>query len=326
MKITVILCTYNRAGSLARVLESLATQTLPAEIDWHVLVVDNNSRDKTPEVVEEAARQHPGRFRYLFEAQPGKSHALNAGIREADGEILAFIDDDVIAPATWLYRLTGSLSKGDYSGAGGRILADCNFSAPRWLPSQDRYGLAPLALFDLGNQAGVLTEAPFGTNMAFRKAVFEKYGEFRPDLGPRPCSEIRSEDTEFGGRLLAAGEQLWYEPSAVVYHAVPRNRLTKAYFLKWWFAKGEAESRSAEWTSKKQLSIQGIPLLLIKRFVAWTLRWLIARGPARRFSARLKVWGLAGQIAECYRQRRNAKSAKGSSVDSQPKSSVLVRQ
>ena len=63
-----------------------------------------------------------------------------------------------------------------------------------------------------------LSQPPFGTNMAFQKKVFEKHGGFRLDLGPRPGSELRNEDTEFGRRLLAAGERLRYEPSATVYH------------------------------------------------------------------------------------------------------------
>ena len=55
-----------------------------------------------------------------------------------------------------------------------------------------------------------------------------------------PGSEIRNEDTEFGRRVMAAGEHLWYEPSAVVYHAVPENRLTKGYLLRFWFDHGRA--------------------------------------------------------------------------------------
>jgi len=287
-------------------------------------VVDNNSHDKTREVVEEVSRRHPGRFKYLFEGQPGKSHALNAGIRRADGDILAFIDDDVVASTTWLDSLTACFSSGEYAGAGGRILADRTFSAPRWLSSNERYALAPLALFDLGAQAGPLMEAPFGTNMAFRKSVFAKYSGFRTDLGPRPGSEIRSEDTEFGGRLLAGGEKLRYQPSAIVYHAVPEKRLTRKYFLAWWFAKGQAESRNVEWRSENKPSLLGIPLTLIKRFVAWTVRWLVTYRPAERFSAKLKVWGLAGLIAESYRQRGRNGSGGNIAIGSQREGTALV--
>ena len=58
-------------------------------------MVDNNSDDQTREVVGSFLRRCPHRIRYLFEPQQGKSHALNAGVREATGDIVAFMDDDV---------------------------------------------------------------------------------------------------------------------------------------------------------------------------------------------------------------------------------------
>ena len=87
MKITVILCTYNRCKRLAKALESVAASALPASVDWEVLVVDNNSKDETRQVIEEFCERYPARFRYVFEPRQGKSNALNTGIREARGEI-----------------------------------------------------------------------------------------------------------------------------------------------------------------------------------------------------------------------------------------------
>jgi glucosyl-dolichyl phosphate glucuronosyltransferase len=301
MKITVILCTHNRCHRLVGALDSIAAQTLPASVEWEVLVVDNNSRDQTREVVGDFCGRDPVRFRYLFEPQQGKSHALNTGIRNARGDILAFLDDDVTVEPTWLQKLTAALCDGEWAGAGGRILPDRPFSPPRWLPVGDRYALAPLALFDLGPQAGKLTEPPFGTNMAFRKEMFEKYGGFRTDLGPRPGSMIRDEDTEFGQRLSAGGELLRYEPCAVVYHSVPDNRIRKQYFLAWWFAKGRAEIRQFCNLNDARWCVAGIPLYLFRRLAVWTLRWTVAIEPSRRFSCKLKVWGVAGQILECYK-------------------------
>jgi glycosyltransferase involved in cell wall biosynthesis len=227
MKISVILCTYNRCGSLAKALESAAALRLPESIAWEVLAVDNNSKDKTREVIEEYCRRFPQRFRYLFEPRPGKSNALNAGIEAAQGDVLAFMDDDVTVDPMWLKNLTAPLRSGDWAGSGGRILPEKKFVPPQWLSVEGRYALAPLAMFDCGPVACELTESPFGTNMAFHKKMFEKYGGFRTDLGPRPGSEIRSEDTEFGRRLLVAGERLYYEPSAVVYHSIPPSRVRK---------------------------------------------------------------------------------------------------
>lgn len=306
MRITVILCTYNRCESLVKALESVAQMEFYGPSEWEVLVVDNNSKDQTHAAVEGFCQKYPGRFRYIFEPQPGKSHALNTGIRESQSDILAFMDDDVIVERAWLRNLTAPLSRGEWVGSGGRILPESNFVFPRWLPVNERYGLAPLAMFDLGDEAGELIEPPFGTNMAFRREMFEKYGGFRTDLGPRPGSEIRNEDTEFGQRLLAAGERFRYEPSAVVYHSLSQNRIRKEYFLAWAFDKSRADIRETGLPPNARC-LCGIPLLFFRRLAAWTLRWMFCFDPAKRFASKLNAWTNAGQIAECYRRWREVR-------------------
>lgn len=242
MKITVILCTYNRAGSLGNTLASVAASTIPKSVEWEVLVVDNNSTDQTRAVVEDYCRRFPGRFRYLFEPQPGKSFALNSGIREARGNVLAFTDDDVTVDPAWLWNLTAPLKEGPWAGTGGRTLPAETFSPPRWLPLDGPNSMAATlyAHFDAGDKPCELASPPYGANMAFRKAMCEKYGDFRTDLGPSPNKSIppHSEDCEFGRRLMAKGERLCYEPAAVVYHSVPKNRIRKDYFLAWIFDQG----------------------------------------------------------------------------------------
>jgi glucosyl-dolichyl phosphate glucuronosyltransferase len=313
MKITVILCTRNRCQSLAKTLEHAAALRVPEQDEWEVLVVDNNSSDQTREVVKGFCQRYPGRFRYLFEPQQGKSHALNSGIREAGGDILAFLDDDVTVEPTWLQNLTASLHNGDWAGAGGRTLPQRTFSPPRWLPLKDRYALGPLAIFDRGPDALELNETPFGNNMAYRREVFEKYGGFRTDLGPRPAvrDPQKSEDGEFGQRLLAAGERLRYEPSAVAYHEVPEGRLQKKYFLDWWFDKARADVWAYGSPVRTRWRVAGIPLVLFRRLAVWTLGWLVAVGPSRRFFCKLRVWLLAGQITESYRQWRDGQKRGG---------------
>lgn len=302
MKATVILCTYNRCQSLAKALDSVAGSTVPESVEWEVLVVDNNSRDQTREVVEEISRRYPGHFRYWFEPKQGKSHALNAGIREARGDVLAFLDDDVTVAPTWLQNLTASLGGGEWVGSGGRILPGHDFIPPRWLSLSGPYDAAPLALWERGLRAGPLNEPPFGTNMAFRRQAFEKYGAFRTDLGPQPGSEIRSEDTEFSRRLLDAGERLYYEPSAIVYHSVVQERVQKQYFLKWWFDKSRADIRMNGVQPGTRWKVCGVPLYTFRRLAVWTLRWLLAVKSSRRFDCKLNVWRNLGWAFESYHQ------------------------
>lgn len=313
MKVSVILCTCNRSDSLVKALESLAASTMPPLAEWEVLVVDNNSSDSTHEVTEKFCRRDPAHFRYLYEPRPGKSHALNRGIRAAGGDILAFTDDDVAVEPTWLQNLTAHLHNGTWAGAGGRILPDRAFSPPRWIPSGHKYALAPLTIYDPDLDDGPLSDAPFGANMAFQRRVFEQYGGFRTDLGPGLGGGIpqKSEDTEFGHRLLAQGERLRYESSAIVYHSLPAHRIRRGYFLEWWFDKARADVRvfgiqpgGAKWC------VAGVPLYLVRRLAVWTVRWMVTVEPSRRFERKIKVWERLGEIVECHRQWHEGKLRK----------------
>jgi glycosyltransferase involved in cell wall biosynthesis len=271
-------------------------------VQWDVLVVDNNSKDQTREVVETFSRRYPGRFRYLFEPQQGKSYALNSGIRESQGAILAFADDDAIVEPAWLWNLTSALHHGDWAGSGGRIIPVWEKPLPSWLSTADPRTMGPFVAFDMGPEAGPLTRPPYGANMAFRREAFEKYGGFRTDLGPRPGSEIRREDIEFAERLLAGGERLRYEPSAVVHHPAPEGRMKKGFVLKWWFWYGYSElagpPSDAKWV------VGGVPLYLLRRWLRWTLQWMISVRAPRRFACKRDVWYLSGNILACYRFAR----------------------
>lgn len=310
MRVTVIVCTYNHCQSLAQALGSVATSVLPDSVEWEVLVVDNNSKDKTRDVVDEFSRRYPGRFCYLFEARQGKSYALNSGIREARGEVLAFMDDDVTVEPTWLQNLTASLHNGDWAGSGGRTLPAQPFSLPRWLTIEGPYemGGAVAALFDLGGKPGELDRPPYGTNMAFQKRMFDRHGLFAVDLGPRPGSQIRGEDTEFGRRLIAAGERMRYEPSAIVFHPVLESRTQKDYLLAWWFDYGRADVR--QWKCGPDIwGIRRPYFRILKAGIAQTLpgmcRWLFTLNLARRFYWKCQVWKTVGWIVELYRHSSN---------------------
>ena len=99
--------------------------------------------------------------------------------------------------------------------------------------------------------------------------------------------------------MLEAGERLRYEPSAIVYHAVPEKRLQKKYFLAWWFDKARAEMRQSGFPPDT-ISLAGVPLFLFRRLVMWMLRWTVATEPAKRFDCKLKLWEVAAYICESH--------------------------
>jgi glycosyltransferase involved in cell wall biosynthesis len=278
---------------------------MPDGMTWEVLVVDNNSTDRTREIVEEFSRRYPGRFRYLFEPRAGKSYALNAGITQAKGDVAAFMDDDVTVAPDWLQNLTAPLADGAFACTGGRVAPVWKTDPPHWL-GRDGWVLAgPLVSFDRGEQGCRLEECPVGTNMAFPLRVFQQYGGFRVDLGPTPHNEIRNEDSEFVRRLLKAGEQLYYVPSAVVYHPVTEDRLNQRYFLTWWFDKARSEIRELGVPRDQGWLIGGIPLNTFRRLLRWSMQWTVTLNSRSRFECKLKVWYAVGLMAECRSHTRS---------------------
>lgn len=315
--VSVIICTYNRCQMLRATLENLAESIVPDSFDWKVIVVDNNSTDDTRKIVEAISSKHIGRFQYVFEPAPGKSYALNTGIRVARGEILAFVDDDVTVEPTWLRNLTASFSTNGWAGVGGRTLTATTIKTPDWLALEGPHSLGGIlaAKFDLGDKVCELKEPPYGANMAFRRSMFEKYGTFRTDLGPSPNPDVPrpNEDTEFGRRLQSAGERIGYEPSAVVYHPVFMERVDKQYFLKWWFDYGRACARELGkrsnilgisrhyWTIAK-IATKLVPMAIV--------RWVFTVDPKRRFFSKCWVWMAWGQIVEQRRMSRSNVAAR----------------
>ena len=302
MKVTVILCTYNRSASLAKALESLAAMKVPAEVDWRVLVVDNNSKDDTRQVVESFCRREPGHFAYLFEPKQGKSNALNSGIAQAEGEILAFTDDDLTVEPDWLDQLTKPFSDPQWAGTGGRVLLEQSFHPPAWLGLSGPSSIGGiLAYFDPGNEPRAFDVPPVGANMAYRREMFSKYGGFRTDLGPCPGRAVRYEDTEFGSRLLKGGDRIRYVPTAVVRHEVRPERVRQEYFLNYFYGYGRAVIREREkspavWFIPGSVVSLGNRLLnLLPKRISW---WLRESDERKRFHNKCYVWMTAGEIVE----------------------------
>ena len=298
MKVSVLVCTYNRADALVASLRSLAQLSVPPDLTWEVLVVDNNSKDQTRAVAESFSAEFPGRFRYIFEARQGKSYALNTGIKGATGDILAFTDDDATVDPRWLQELTSAIERFDCVGAGGKIVPVWTFPRPDWLVLDGPHKLMDAVVsLDLGSEPRPVRTAVYGVNMAFRREAFQKYGDFRKDLGPTVGNEVRGEDSEFCRRLLKAGETLVYVPGAIVYHPVEKKRMEKRYFQVWYLGRGRASVREGG-IPPEAVRYFGVPRYLIASFCRNLLKWFFCPGARRRFYHKLSAYETWGQILE----------------------------
>jgi glycosyltransferase involved in cell wall biosynthesis len=204
--------TCNRCDKLRMLLDTLKTSGSAGLTETEVLVIDNNSSDATKQVVAEYTSLENPVFRYFSESRPGKSRALNAGIREARGEIIVFTDDDCIPSPGWVENILKEFeSDPGLSVLGGRVeLYDQNDAQQAILLSNCRM---------LVTNAREVFETPaiIGANMAFRKTVLQATRGFDPLLGPGAiCKAV--EDLDLIYRSLKKKFKIVYSPEVMVFH------------------------------------------------------------------------------------------------------------
>jgi len=298
MDISVVLGTYNRAATLQTTLNTFLDLECPQDLTWELLVVDNNSSDATPRVIQEFAKKCRSCVRYLFEPRQGRSAALNAGIAEAKGEIIVFTDDDVLLHPYWLSSLKQTFERFDCAAVAGRVVPLWNHPKPDWLEMEGQFAVVH---FEYGEETKEIKEPPLGANCAFRKDVFQKHGLFRLDLGVTGSKHtITCDDTEFGFRLIRAGEKIMYCPAAVVYHPVDPERTTKKYFLSWYYYNGVSVTRTFGLPREGEFYF-GVPRWMFRELLANLAKWVFTLNKNRRFQRKLRFCRSAGNIVESYR-------------------------
>ncbi len=195
--ISVVVCTYNGSRTLRDSLQALRRLNYPTV---EVIVVDDGSTDGTAALAGEFD------VRLIRIPNGGLSNARNVGWRAAQGEIVAYLDDDAAPDADWLKYLAAAFLEGDYAGVGGPniawpddgLVAECVDHAP-------------------GNPTQVLitdSEAEHlpGCNMAFRKSCLAAVGGFDTQFW------IAGDDVDLCWRLQERGWKLGFHPAAMVWH------------------------------------------------------------------------------------------------------------
>lgn len=241
MYLSIVICTYNRGKYIPMVLNSLQEQTLPS-VDYEILIINNNSPDNTDEIVNEYQKNSLLPIRYLIEYNQGISYARNRGVNEANGEIIVFLDDDETVDPDFLENIKIFFETHHEVGiTSGPVVPVFETTPPKWLSKY--ISRAITGAYDKGNQVKKLPPKDYpGTGHAcFRKELFDKYGEFNTDLGRKGSSLLGAEDKDFFLRLMNGNESCYYLPKARIYHHIPAEKLTEAFFDKMTYSIGKSE-------------------------------------------------------------------------------------
>jgi len=283
--VSVVVCTRNRSASLA--VFGAAWLRHVASVDWELLLVDNGSTDDSREVAAALVAERPASARLLVEPALGLSSARNLGVRMARGERVVFLDDDAAPAAGWLDAFARALARPGALAAGGPIEPEFASPPPDWLGPEF---LPYLSAWERGPEPHRLAypEYPRGTNMAFRREAFERFGEFDLRLGRRGRSLRSCEEIELCLRVERGGGEVVYEPGARVRHRVETARLSPRWLLARFAAQGFSEA-IVEW---KHFGVAGLRSGLARQ-----------RAGARHHAGRL---GPAALLSRCHRTAARA--------------------
>ncbi len=226
--LSVIIPTRERPDRMARCVRSILANVYPST-RYEVIIADNVPRtNATAEVVAREFADAP--VRYIREDSPGSASARNRGLTLAEGEIVAFTDDDVIADTHWLAELARAFScavEAPISCVTGLVMPmELTSQAQVWF---EQYGgFSPgfeRRLYNMSNHHPHTPLYPFragifgtGNNMAFRRRALAAIGNFDPALG-NGTPALGGVDSEVLLRMILRGYTLLYEPSAIVHHA-----------------------------------------------------------------------------------------------------------
>ena len=271
--LSVVICTYNRPELLRLALTTLLRQS-PANLTYEVVVIDNNSTPDTRAVVDELA-QTDSRIRYVRETRQGNAYARNTGVAESRAPIVAFLDDDVTVRDNWIDLIQRTFEATNAGFIGGKVLPRWEEPPPSWL---DMANWAPIAALDYGDSPFLITDENalclLTANIAFKKEVFAKHGEFSAAVQRAGDSIGSLEDHEFLTRLLRAGVTGLYVPEMIVDAYVGSDRMTKDYHRRWHTGHGHfyAVMNDPEW-ERSSYRLLGVPGHLYRETAKHAFVW-----------------------------------------------------
>lgn len=290
-RLTVAICTWNRADLLRVTLDGLTRQELPAGLVWEVLVADNNSTDHTAAVVREFDCRLP--VRYLFEGRQGKSHALNRVLDEAAADWVVFTDDDVRLPAGWLAAYLRAMA------AAGPEVAFLGGPVRPWFETPPDPALAEALPEVRGGFCAVPVPAeleirpdgvlPVGANVAVHR---RRLGDrrFDPRLGPNRGGRIIGEEHALFQAVLADGRRGQWVPDAGLDHYVIPARLRPGHLCRTLFDLGRMNVlRNGRPAGRR---VAGVPV--------WAVSQMFGA------AARAGLDRVRGRRVDCYRQLATA--------------------
>jgi len=259
LKISIVICTYNRGDILSITLPSLLSLVLPNNIHLEIIIVDNNSSDNTKFVTDKfISKTHQLnndnlKASYVFEGNQGLSHARNKGYSESKGDYIAYIDDECILPEEWLNEAFKVIKNENPAFLGGPFLGKYMHGySSAWY--KESYGDSHMLQYKLPN-GSLRNRYLSGGNLFIRRDVFEKIGVFDPKLGMIGNIINYGEEHDLQMRFIKSypNEKVWYDENLFLWHIIRKEKMTLSFLFKDALIRGESAAELRDLPRKKLL-------------------------------------------------------------------------
>lgn len=219
--ISICVCTYKRRDFLTRLINELKKQQTEGLFTFSVVVADNDPEKSAAATVMELQTQSPFGIKYCVEPNRGIAHARNRVIANAEGDYLAFIDDDEFPSPSWLSTLLRTCRRYETDGVFGPVKRHFDVPPPSWMLKSKFYDRKV---------------SPTGTPVEWREArtgnVLLKRSVIGQDPTPfRPQFRV-GEDQDFFRRKMEEGKRFVWCAEAEVFETVPPVRWKRSYLVK----------------------------------------------------------------------------------------------
>ncbi len=228
-KFSIIIPTYNRPELLDELLNSLIVQQFNPD-NFDILVIDNNSKNDVRQQIAGFVAKHPQfDIKYFKEPQQGEQYAWNKGIKEAQGQLLIFVDDDTTFHQDYFATLEKDFSHHlNNLAGGGKVAPVFEYQKPAWI---NKFVMPYFAEINLGEKTHFpKNKFPYATNMLVSKNIFDKVGLFNTDLmKDKKVIPPGSFERDLFQRIRQAGYPVYYFHDLVVWHFIPQEKINKSY-------------------------------------------------------------------------------------------------
>lgn len=219
--ISVCICTYKRRDFLTRLINELKKQKTDGLFSYSAVVADNDPEQSAADVVAELQRDTPFEIKYTSEPNRGIAHARNRVIAGAQGDYLAFIDDDEFPSPVWLLTLFQTCREYGTDGVFGPVKRHFDVAPPKWMLRSKFYDRRV---------------NPTGTPVEWREARTGNVLLKRLVIGDDPApfrTEFRvGEDQDFFRRKMEEGRKFVWCAEAEAFETIPPWRWKRSYLIK----------------------------------------------------------------------------------------------